>query len=131
VKASRVNALRFDDTHAEAVANIHAHASYGRNRYRVLKAKFKPDFRRNLASPVTADLGEKIEASQQAAVAEKREQQSLGRKIQTCAKQLGVSAELVRHGDHYEADGLADMLQAEREQAALDAKQQRDAEGAQ
>lgn len=102
---------------AQEMERINAHMSYGRTRYRTLKAKFSVPFRSlivDAGSRRTAKLGVEI-ATQQAAVqtrrVEKDQQQTRVRKI---ARANGIRADLLDDSKQT-ADAVALVAEAKRE----------------
>lgn len=72
------------------LAQIAAHQSYGRVRYRILKPLAKQIFRGNVVHRNTVALGQEIERNKSAIVTAQRRQAAIAGKVRRKAEQIGV-----------------------------------------
>jgi len=80
---------------AQEMERINAHMSYGRTRYRTLKAKFSVPFRRTIADNGTMYLGAEIATQQIAAQSRRVEKDKQQVRVRRSARALGYRAELL------------------------------------
>lgn len=78
-----------------AMASVNAHNGYAQARYRVLKAKFQPVFRRNMVGSDAAELGAEFEAQRTASRAGLRARDARTKRAGEVARKAGVSPALV------------------------------------
>jgi len=99
---------------AQEMERINAHMSYGRTRYRTLKAKYSVPFRRTIADADTVNLGVEIATQQQATqerVAAEQKKQVRARKT---FSRLGMNAPReIRPGQMEAAERLNELLNDE------------------
>lgn len=104
----------------QALRQADAHNAPIKERYAVLKSKFAPRFRPNLASPETVELGREMEQQTAAALARKQEETKAARAIERVAARAGVipSPEVASRA------GLGDAIQ-ERERLLAELSEQK------
>ncbi len=101
---------------AQEMERINAHMSYGRTRYRTLKAKFSVPFRRTIADHGTVTLGVEIATQQNAVQSRRIEKDKQQTRVRKSARALGYRADLL--DDSAQTAGAVSLIEeAKRERA--------------
>jgi hypothetical protein len=107
-----------DSDLAREMARINAHHAPAKSYYRVLKAKFQPQFRSNLVAADAANLGSEINKQLSQAHAQQKVQERISKSIQKTARRIGlhITPEASRNPETLEAaNRLAEFLDDEDE----------------
>jgi len=99
----------------DELSKVAAHNAYPKARYTILKAKFQPNFRKNLASPATFETAITFTSQRHDHETEQKEAKRQRAQVSNRAQKLGLPAALVRSADAQTAEGLEMMARAERE----------------
>ena len=95
-----------------AMAQIASHNGYARERYRVLKAKFAPSFRRNAVSTDVSELGRQIEEQTKQARRQRVETNRQDRVLRSIIGDAPAPSRLPESSAS-SVDRLAELLQTE------------------
>ena len=109
----------------QEMSRIAAHQAPAKSYYRILKAKFSPQFRRNLVDAQTASLGGEFQSQSEEVLRGRGEQQARARTVRQAAERLGIPSALVRNSTPSDERAVKLIKTARHEhQKTLDRKDQ-------
>ncbi|MDB6068641.1 MAG: hypothetical protein JWR26_4849 [Pedosphaera sp.] len=103
------------------LARVAAHESYGRARYRVLKANFAPQFRRMVPNRATVETGQQMRQQREAREEQRKKSDSRKRSIHNRAEKLELPSRIMNTGPEAE-EGTRLMMEAKKTHATNQSK---------
>lgn len=101
----------------DGTAKCAAHSQHQRIRYRLLKTKYKPQFRVNLVSPQTVALGQQIEQQQAERLGQRDDERSLQRTANRLVEELGLPSSLARNPTQEKVEAWQRMKAHQKEES--------------